>query len=99
VVVIDVLRAWTPADRAHAALTSDHCFHLCGANAIPLDEVVVAGAPIEAKPGLLTSRVVARLAVGVPAIAAVAVARELVERLQEAAVRTTLHPLNVTERV
>jgi hypothetical protein len=90
-IVIDVLRTRPPAHRTLAALLGDQRIDLIRADAVATLEVVMPRASIESFPGFSAARVVARLAVGVPPIPTVPIARELFEGFPFVAVRTPLH--------
>jgi len=98
-VVIDVLRIGTAAHGTHATLRFDDLVDLRRADSIPTFEVVVPTSSVQPVLALLAARVVAGLAVRVPAITGISIARELVERLPLSSVRTPLHARDRTRRV
>src|SRR5262245_16763487 len=64
-VVVDVLRRFTPADCAHAALSSNESIELVDTDAVTPPEVVMATTSVQPAQGFPTARVVARLAIRV----------------------------------
>lgn len=91
VVVVNMLRVFTAADRTQSALPFYERCNLYGSNAVTPCQVVVPGAAVQALAGLTTSSVVAGLAVRVPAVAAAFVARKLFEGLELLAVCAPFH--------
>ncbi|WP_239080161.1 hypothetical protein [Paractinoplanes brasiliensis] len=87
-IVIDVLRVGSAADRAHPELPPQQLVEVSLPDPIARPQVVFARAAIKALPRLLPTRVVARLAVAPAAAAVITTAREVVKRLGLAAVRT-----------
>jgi hypothetical protein len=82
-------------DRAHATLLSHQRVELVSADAVPPLEVIMPAVPVESLDCFAAPSVVARLAVRMPPILRVLVARELVERLDETAVGAALHKLTL----
>jgi hypothetical protein len=85
-----MLGRFLAADRAHATLLCDERIEVVGADPVPMLQVVVPRAPIEALFALASTRVVTRPAVDGPTGRCSLVLREVIEWLPQTTVRAML---------
>ena len=98
VIVVDVLRSRTVADRTGTALLFDEALHISRADSVASQQVVVPISTIETFLCLFAARVVTWLAIRVTSVLRPTITRELFRRFPFITVGTALHVTSVRRR-